>query len=313
MIKRVHSIKTVPMKQIQIFFLFLVFCFSVAAQNTGNDAASIRAQMSAIRKSTNWSDPAAAKTANAKIQELAAKLTSALRQNKAQTLPPGSEVINPEEGAKIQQENDDYSNKLWNQMMKIVQEGGQGKWDLAEPLREEIAAEYKEDESLKVVSPEFLEEMTYLCINMSMPGVQMVIDQMENYKSIKILLITGGKNGAPVDLESIISKAANYPLQRLYIINFRNFVTKIPKSVANFPKLTSLMLYNNQISQLPPELSSLNSLKKFCVDINPLVSLTPAINNMNALDTLGIAKTQITEAEINRIKTELPNCKILLK
>lgn len=301
------------MKQIQILFLFLVICMMVSAQNTGNDAASIRAQMSTIRKTTNWSDPAAAKEANAKIQELSAKLTSALRQGKPQILPPGSEDIKPEEAAKIQQENDDYSNKLWNQMMKIVQEGGQGKWDLAEPLREEIAAEYKEDESLKVVSPEFLEEMTYLCINMSMPGVQMVIDQMENYKSIKILLITGGKNGVPVDLESIISKAANYPLQCLYIINFRNFVTKIPKSVANFPKLTSLMLYNNQISQLPPELSSLNSLKKFCVDINPLVSLTPAINNMNALDTLGIAKTQITEAEINRIKTELPNCKILLK
>ena len=84
------------MKQIQILFLFLVMCFSVAAQNSGNDAASIRAQMSAIRKTTNWSDPVAAKTANAKIQELAAKLTSALRQGKPQTLPPGSEGINPE-------------------------------------------------------------------------------------------------------------------------------------------------------------------------------------------------------------------------
>ncbi len=301
------------MKQIQILFLFLVICFSVVAQNTGNDAASIRAQISAIRKSTNWSDAAAAKTANAKIQELAGKLTQALRQGKPQTPPPGSEGIKPEEAAKIQQDNDDYSNKLWNQMMKIVSEGGKGKWDLAEPLREEIVEEYKEDESLKVACPEFLEEMTYLCINMSMPGVQMVIDQMENYKSIKILVITGGKAGAPVDLETIIAKAANYPLQQLCIINFRNFVTNIPKSVGNFPKLTSLMLYNNQIRQLPPELSSLNSLKKFCVDINPLVSLTPTIDKLNKLDTLGIAKTQITEAEINRIKLELPNCKILLK
>lgn len=301
------------MKKIQIILLLLVICLMVSAQNTGNDAASIRAQMSTIRKTTNWSDPAAAKAANAKIQELAAKLTSALRQGKPQTLPTGFEVINAEEAAKIQQENDDYSNKLWNQMMKIVGEGENGKWDLAEPLREEIVQEYKDDESLTVLSPEFLEEMTYLCINMSMPGVQMVIDQMENYKSIKTLVITGGKNGVPVDLESLISKAAHYPLQHLYIINFRNFVTKIPKSVANFQELTSLMLYNNHISQLSPELNSLVSLKKFCVDMNPLVSVMPTINNLNALDTLGIAKTQITEAEINRINLELPNCKILLK
>ena len=301
------------MKQIQILLLFMVICISAGSHNTGNDAASIRAQMSTIRKTTNWSDPAAAKAANAKIQELAAKLTSALRQGNPQPLPTGSEGINAEEAAKIQQDNDEYGNKLWNQMMKIVQEGGKGKWDLAEPLREEIVEEYREDESLKVNCPEYLQEMTYLCINMSMPGVQMVIDQMENYKSIKTLVITGGKNGAPVDLASIISKASHYPLQHLYIINFRNFVTTIPKSVGNFSNLTSLIVFNNQIKQIPPELGSLVSLKKLCVDINPLVSLVPTINKLSLLDTLGIAKTQITEAEISRIKLELPNCKILLK
>ena len=97
------------MKQIQILFLFLVICMSAISQNTGNNAASIRAQMSEIRKKTNWSDPAAAKAANTKIQELAAQLTQALRQGKPQTLPPGSEGIKPEEAAKIQQEK----RRLW--------------------------------------------------------------------------------------------------------------------------------------------------------------------------------------------------------
>lgn len=300
------------MKKIQIILLLLVICLMVSAQNTGNDAASIRAQMSRIRKTTNWSDPAAAKAANAKIQELAAKLTSSLRQGKPQTLPTGFEGINAEETAKIQQENDDYSNKLWNQMMKIVGEGENGRWDLAEPLREEIVQEYKDDESLKVVSPEFLEEMTFLCIDMSMPGIQEVIDQMENYRSIKTLVITGGKNGVPVDLESLISKAAHYPLQHLYIINFRNFVTKIPQAISNFTDLTRLTLYNNKITQLPPGLGTLISLKMLYVDMNPIVAITPAISNLS-LDTLGIAKTQIGEDEINRIKQQLPNCKILLK
>lgn len=300
------------MKKIQIILLLLVICLMVSAQNTGNDAASIRAQMSTIRKTTNWSDPAAAKAANAKIQELAAKLTSALRQGNPQTPPPGSEGLKPEEAAKIQQDNDDYNNKLWNQMMKIAGQGENGKWDLAEPLREEIVQEYKDDESLKVVSPEFLEEMTFLCIDMSMPGIQEVIDQMENYRSIKTLVITGGKNGVPVDLESLISKAAHYPLQQLYIINFRNFVTKIPQAISDFPDLTRLALYNNKITQLPPGLGTLISLKMLYVDMNPIVAITPAISNLS-LDTLGIAKTQIGEDEINRIKQQLPNCKILLK
>lgn len=310
---KVDSFIKSKMKKLQILLLFLIFCFFAVAQNEGNSPVAIRQQMSAIRKSTNWSDPAAAKAANLKIQDLAAKLTKALRQN----YPPAQQQnINDSENdartkQEIQEGIDDYGNKLWNQMMKIVREGGT--WDLAGPLREEIVQEYKEDESLNVVSPEFLDEMTFLCINMSMPGVQMIIDQMENYKSIKTLMITGGKNGAPVNLESLITKASHYPLEQLYIINFKNFVTSIPKSVGNFQKLTSLMLFNNQIRQLPPELSSLRSLKKFYVDINPVVSLTPAISSLNALDTLGIAKTQITEAEINRIKQVLPNCKILIK
>lgn len=299
------------MKQLQILFVFLVICLSVAAQNTGNDAASIRQQMSAIRKSTNWNDPAAAKAANAKIQGLAAKLTQAIRQNKPPTQQQGGNDVKPEEAVEIQQQIDDYNNKLTNQIIKTVAEGG--KWDFAKPLREEIVEEYREDESLKVVSPEFLDEMAFLCIDMSMPGVQVVIDQMENYKAIKTLMITGGKCGAVVDLEMLIAKAAKYPLQQLYIINFRNFVTEIPKAISNFPDLTCLTLYNNKIDQLPAGLSSLISLKKLYVDMNPIVSLAPTINKLNNLDTLGIAKTLITDDEISMIKQQLPNCKILLK
>jgi Leucine-rich repeat (LRR) protein len=184
---------------------------------------------------------------------------------------------------------------------------------LAEPVREKIKDEYKEEESNKIKGKEVLEEMTFLCINMSSPTVQLLIDQMENYKSIKTLVITCGKNGSSVDLETLIAKAKNYPLQQLYIINFKNAVTKVPKSISNFQNLIFLALYNNKITQLPPELSTMVSLKKLYIDMNPVTVLTPTINMMNNLDTLGIAKTLITDAELSRIKQQLPNCKILLK
>ena len=297
------------MKQIQILFLFLVICTSAVSQNAGNDAASIRAQMSTIRKNTNWSDPAAAKEANAKIEALSAKLTQTLRKN-SQTQQAGtgtpSDVATKNE---MQQDNDEYGNKLWNQMMKIVREGGS--MDLAAPLRQEIAKEYKEDENPTVRNLEYLNEMTLLYIDMSSPNVQFVIDQMENYKSIKTLVITGGKNGAAVNLENLIAKAAHYPLEQLYITNFKGFVTKIPLSITNFRDLNYLALYNNKISHLPPEISSIVQLKSLYIEMNPIVTILPSIKTLNNLDTLGIAKTQITNDEIYRIKQQLPNCKII--
>jgi hypothetical protein len=302
--------KTYPMKRLRVMFLFLIICFSVAAQNTGNDAASIRAQMSAIRKSTNWSDPAAANAANAKIQELAAKLTSALRQGKPQTLPPGSEGIKPEEAAKIQQENDDYGNKLWNQMMKIVQEGGKGKWDLAEPLREEIVEEYKEDENPTIKNVEWLKSMTYLLINLSLPQVQVIIDQMPNFRGIKTLIITTEKPVAAPDLSQILKNAKDYPLEELYVINFGPTLTSLPSAVADFPNLKILAIYNNGIGSLPALVSKLTTLTSLQIQDNPIKTLQPAIASLKSLKELGLEKTKVSENEINQIQKSLPECKI---
>ncbi len=299
------------MKQIQILFLFLVICMSALAQNTGNDAASLRAQMSAIRKSTNWSDAAAAKAANSKIQELAAKLTSALRQGKPQTLPPGSEGIKPDEAAKIQQENDDYSNKLWNQMMKIVQEGGKGKWDLAEPLREEIVEEYKEDENPAIKNNEWLESIPTLVLNLSWPQVKLIIDQMSLFRGIKTLIVTCDTKGTAVNLEQILKNAAEYPLEELYIINFGSSVSVIPEQIGTFSNLTRVGLFNNNISQLPAAMAGMTKLETLYLDLNPLSSITGKIGTMKKLTELGLAKTQLSADEISKISKLLPNCKIL--
>jgi len=298
------------MKQIQILFLFLVICMSAVSQNTGNDAVSIRAQMSVIRKSTNWSDPAEAKEANAKIQELAAKLTSALRQGKPQTLPPGSEDIKPEEAAKIQQENDDYSNKLWNQMMKIVQEGGQGKWDLAKPLREEIVDEYKEDENPTVKNPEWFQSMSYLLINLSLPQVQVIIDQMSLYRGIKTLIITTEKPVANPDLDRILRNAKDYALEELYIINFGPSLKSLPSAVGDFPNLKLLAVYNNGLGSLPASVTRLADLSSLQIQDNPINTLQPTVSALKNLNELGIALTNLSENEINQIQKSLPECKI---
>lgn len=296
------------MQRITTFILFFLICLVVQAQNSGKEVATIRKQMADIRKNTDWNDPGAAKVANAKVEALSVKLTQAIRNSKSPVQQP-QDGNNTETATGMQQEMDDYSNQLWNQMMKIVREGGS--MDLAAPLRQEIAKEYKEDENPTVRNLEYLNEMTLLYIDMSSPNVQFVIDQMENYKSIKTLVITGGKHGAAVNLENLIAKAAHYPLEQLYITNFKGFVTKVPLSISNFRDLNYLALYNNKISHLPPEISSIVQLKSLYIEMNPIVTILPSIKTLNNLDTLGIAKTQITNDEIYRIKQQLPNCKII--
>jgi Leucine-rich repeat (LRR) protein len=293
------------MKILLALFLFCAIFMNAFAQQ---NAASIKQQMSAIRKSTNWEDAAAAKKANEQIKELSKQLM--MTGNPQGNQPPNQTKA---EAGQAKKDATDEKMKMWGQVMKSAAGGKAADIFLAEPTREQIKQEYKEEESNKLKGKEVLAEMTFLCINMSSPTVQLLIDQMENYKSIKTLVITGGKNGSAVDLETLIAKAKNYPLQNLYIINFKSSVTKVPKTISNFQTLTFLALYNNKILRLPPELSSMVSLKKLYVDMNPVTLLMPTINLMTNLDTLGIAKTLIADAELSRIKQQLPNCKILLK
>jgi hypothetical protein len=292
----------------KILFALFLFCSVFMNVPGQQNAASIKQQMSAIRKATNWEDAAAAKKANEQIKELSKQLM--MTGN-----PKGNQLPNQSKAGAEQAKKDatDEKMEMWGQVMKSAAGGKEADVFLAEPTREQIKREYKEEESNRTKGKEVLEEMTFLCINMSSPTVQLLIDQMENYKSIKTLVITCGKNGSAVDLETLIAKAKNYPLQQLYIINFKSSVTKIPKAISNFQTLTFLALYNNKIIRLPPELSSMVSLKKLYVDMNPVSLLMPAINLMTNLDTLGIAKTLIADVELSRIKQQLPNCKILLK
>lgn len=302
------------MKRVFLFVIFFLIYMVLLAQNSGNDAASIRQQMSAIRKSTNWGDPVAAKEANAKILALSAKLTQAIRNSK----PPdqqtqGDNNIKSEEKAKIQQEVDDYSNKLWGQMMESVAGGKGADILLAKPIREKIKEEYKKDDDKTQNSPDFLKSMPFLLINMALPGVQAVIDQMPNFKGIKVLVITSGGKPAAANLSGILKNAKDYPLESLYITNFGQFLIKIPAEVFKFSKLSVLGIYNNKITSLSPEIGELKQLKELYIDVNPINTLASSIPKLTGLTKLGIAKTGISTAEITAIAKQIPNCQILEK
>jgi hypothetical protein len=309
-----HFNSIMLMKRILPLIIFFLISLVLVAQNTNAEAAQIKKQMAEIRKSTNWSDAAAAKDANAKLEALGAKLTQALRQNNSAQQPAQGNNETPSDAnaeMEMQQKMDDYSNKLWSQMMKIVREGDEGHMDLAEPLREEIVQEYKDDDDPKIKSREWLQSMPYLLINMSKPEVQVVIDQMEAFKGIKTLVVTCDTKGTPVDLEEILRNAAGYPLEELYIINFGNSVSRLPASIGDFSELNMLSVFNNNLTELPGSLSKLTNLSALYADINPIQSVLPVVASLGGLKNLGVAKTEIPESEILQIQQSLPKCIIL--
>lgn len=296
----------------------------VQAQNANPEAAAIKRQMAAIRQNTNWSDPEAAKEANAQIEELAAKLTLAIRNqnNPQQQTAAESENIagngntagndtksDAEIMNQVQQKADDFGNKLWNNMMTIVRDGGT--WDIAKPLREGIAEEYEEDENPTVKCRECIQSMPFLLVNMSMPHSRIIIDQMPVFRGIKTLVITADSEGVYVNLEEILQNAKDYPLEELYIINFGSSVSDLPDAVGDFSGLITLNVLNNNISELPASVSRLMNLQTLHTEINPIQSFLPVVGSLTNLKRLGVAETGITETEISQLHRALPNCEIL--
>lgn len=298
-----------------LLILTLFFSCVINAQNT-QSPEQIRQEMARIRQTTNWDDPVAAKKANEQIRELAKKLmagNSAMGGGLAQQQQQGGDP-DSKDGQKLNELNQEMMDQrmdVFSQIWKAAAGGKGADILLAEPLREEIVQEFKDDESPSGASSDYLNEKDLLVIDMSLPNAQLLIDQMENYKSIKTLVVTGGKNGVAVNLNDILTKAAAYPLKELYIINFKQFVKTIPQKVGNFSNLQLLALFNNNIEKLPPGVGNLGSLKILYVDMNPLQTLEPVINNLTQLDTLGVAKTNIPVEEIKRISQNLSTCKIL--
>jgi hypothetical protein len=287
-----------------LLILFSLFFGSLCAQNP--TVTQIRQQMSNIRQSTDWNNPEAAKIANEKIKELSKQMML----NNIQINQPAAQQTTNQLKEEVE-EGVEYRMKLWEQIWESAKAGEGADYDLAKPLREEIVKDYKEDESQQVLNQQFLDEMTLLVIDMSSPVVEVVIDQMENYKSIRTLVITGGENGAPVNLNHLLSKASSFPLESLYIINFKQFVKSIPESIARFSNLKELGLFNNEIENIPAGIGTLTSLKNFYADINPIKTLFPVINSLTGLDTLGIVKTNINKSELDRINQLIPTCTIL--
>lgn len=283
------------MKRVFTFLLMIITLILTGQQN-----GSLREQMAKIRQSTNWEDPVAAKKANEQIRELSKKMLLGGKP----AAPAGISEEQKEEMAEDKMQ-------LIDQMMKSVREGEQADVLLGEPIRKKIVEEYREDENPTDINPQFLQEIKILVLDLSSPGVQSKINRMKSYSGIETLVITGGDTGAPVNLITILSNAANYPLKQLYIINFRDFVKTLPAQIGQFKNLSTLSLYNNSLKTLLVSLKGMTKIDSLFVDHNPIAAIEPVVSSLRSLKKLGVVKTSVGEAELQKIHQLLPNCQII--
>jgi hypothetical protein len=291
------------MKALLILLLAMGLVAVLRAEDKfASDPAQIRKEMAQIRRSTNWDDPVQSELANLKIQELAEKLM------KAQKKPGGSDPSAA--AATASEDEEDPRMKILKSGLASIKASNGADILLATNIRNDIVEAFRDDESPTVKNPQYAEVLDVLVLNLSLPSAPVLIRQMELFKSIKTLIVTCNSAGAPVDLAQILDKARGYPLQRLYITNFRNNVSAIP-DLSRFQDLTVLALYGNDLRTVPASVGVLANLKSLYLDANPVASVLEAVKALPGLTELGISKTGVSPEERKQIHQLLPGCKLL--
>ena len=291
------------MKGLLILLLALgLFAVLRADDKPASDPVQIRKEMARIRRSTNWDDPVERELTNLKIQELAEKLLQAQKQ--ASGTEPGSA------STAAPADEEDPRMKILKSGLASVNASNGADILLATTIRSEIVEAFRDDEDPTVKNPQYGEALDVLVLNLSLPIAPVLIRQMDQFKSIRTLIVTCNSSGAPVNLAEIMGKARGYPLERLYITNFGENVATIP-DLSRFRELKVLALYGNDLHSVPPSVGALTHLQSLYLDINPVASVVGAVRTLPGLAELGISKTAVSLEEREQIHQLLPHCKLL--
>jgi hypothetical protein len=285
---------------------FLLVAVPGQATETPTDPAAIRAEMIKIRRATNWNDPTAVEKANERIRQLTAQLeANRLKQEAAKAGASAEQAAEAVESSVLNRAT------VQEKVEKSAAKSRGGGIDLAEDVRLQIVEEYEEDRNPLVKNPVLFDELRVLVIDFSLPRAQERAEQLDRFKAIDTLILKGAGPGAPVNLEAILGKARHLPLTALYIFNFQAALSAMPETIAAFPHLNTLGLFNNNLQMLPASLGGLKELRILYLDGNPIATLKPTIAGLRSLGELGIARTRISPAETAEIATMLPQCKVL--
>lgn len=116
-----------------------------------------------------------------------------------------------------------------------------------------------------------------------------------------LMVISGGKQLTLPDLASKMSGGAD-----------GKKLDTFPEELTELDGLTHLILRGNNLKTIPASIGKMTNLKKLVLVNNQLTSLPEEIGELTNLKNLNIKGNKISAAELSKIQTLLPNCKIKL-
>jgi hypothetical protein len=329
--------------QIMKKLLMILFCcMAFICQAQTKRAMEIIQEINKITTSTNFNDPVASKAAQAKLKKLGEELKKETKNMDPDKIDPSqfipdmnnnnnnnqqdstnpsgfpsynnpSNTQNLPEGLELKVTAGEYQAEI----MKTVMAAGGNKYPdifLGRMMEEKIIQEYEEERSQKPSNAMVYEITKTLLIDMSKSGADQLIDALDNYSGLEELMITGGEQHKTPNFSIVYQKISKIKtLNKLALINFKDGMKNLPPQFCNLRDLKALALFNNNISNLPENLANLSVLSELYIDLNPITKLPNSIGALSKLEIIGIASTQIPEAEQKRIQQILPKCKILSK
>ena len=165
---------------------------AVCAAPLPTDPKAIRNELRTLRKQASQNDP----NVRARIDALMKQLQKLQAQRDAvESQARGEEKPDDDEDKAVMTRE-----TLWEKVEETAAKGKGAKLDLAEPVRKEVARAYEEDRDKSIKNPAYYQAATSLFIDLSRKEASLLIDLLEKFSGITTLILTGGVNGAQVDL-----------------------------------------------------------------------------------------------------------------
>jgi len=163
-------------------------------------------------------------------------------------------------------------------------------------------------------------------LDLSVKGLDRVSKYVFDYPALEILFlhqnqlsrlpeqITELKNLTTLDLS--YNQLSSLPEQIAELKNLTtldlsgNSLSNLPEQIAELKNLTTLVLRDNQLSSLPEQIAELKNLTTLDLSYNQLSSLPEQIAELKNLTTLDLRRNTTPEAEQEKIRKLLPNCRV---
>jgi len=274
------------------------------------DPAAVRAEIARVRRATDWANPEAVRTANARIQQLMRQLEQGRLQREAAAGAARGETAPAASGGAATPPLVDRARVIED--VQAAAHAGGGELLLGERVREQVLAELAEAHDPRPDNPAYVAALPWLSIDFSQPDAPLRLDLLQRASGVRHLLLSGGARRAPVDLPAVLARAAHLPLESLVIVGFGVQVRNLPDAVGAYAGLQRLVVVDNALAALPPALARLQRLQSLHLDMNaPLHSVLPVVRQLPALRELGLARTAVPADERAAIARALPQCQVL--